>query len=194
MATLANEQGRRRLDDPDDYVRFEVEAALERGVRVIPVLVDGAKPLQQEQLPAQLRKLARLNALELSYGRYEHDANRLLETIKRVLATTSGTRTAHQASPAVTAEALAVPPDLRPDGNALHEAVQRGPKAIRTDPGRAFWLFADAERTAQSITDKSSKARALADIAQALAATDPDRAARLLPDAKRTAQSIADEH
>src|SRR5205814_9978642 len=45
-ATLADEQGRRRLDDPDDWVRFEIRAALERGVRVIPVLVDAVKPLR----------------------------------------------------------------------------------------------------------------------------------------------------
>ena len=77
-ATLADEEGRRRLDNPDDYVRFEVQTALERGVRVIPVLVDGARPLRQEQLPAELQKLARLNALELSYGRYEYDADRLV--------------------------------------------------------------------------------------------------------------------
>ena len=42
--TATDEEGHRRLDDPDDYVRSEVQAALERGVRVIPVLVDGAKP------------------------------------------------------------------------------------------------------------------------------------------------------
>ena len=84
-ATLADEQGRRRLDDPDDLVRFEVQAALERGVRVIPVLVDGAKPLRQAQLPAGLGKLARLNALELSYGRYEYDADRLFNVIQRML-------------------------------------------------------------------------------------------------------------
>jgi len=85
-ATLADEQGRRRLDDPDDWVRFEIQAALERGVRVIPVLVDGVRPLRQEQLPAGLRKLARLNVLDLSYGRYEYDASRLLDLIQEVLA------------------------------------------------------------------------------------------------------------
>jgi hypothetical protein len=41
--TITGEEGRRRLDNPGDYVRFEVQAALERGVRVIPVLVDGAR-------------------------------------------------------------------------------------------------------------------------------------------------------
>jgi hypothetical protein len=86
-ATVADEEGRRRLDDPDDYVRFEVQTALERGVRVIPVLVDDARPLRQQQLPAGLHKLVRLNALELSYGRYQYDSGRLLDLIQRVLAT-----------------------------------------------------------------------------------------------------------
>jgi hypothetical protein len=85
-ATLTDAEGHRRLDNPDDYVRFEVQAALERGVRVIPVLVDGANPLRQQQLPAELQKLARLNALELSYGRYEYDADRLVNIIQQVLA------------------------------------------------------------------------------------------------------------
>ena len=89
--TLTDEQGRRRLDDPDDYVRFEVQTGLERDVRVIPVLVDGARPPRQEQLPAELGKLAQLNALELSYNRYEHDAGRLLDLIQRVLAAASST-------------------------------------------------------------------------------------------------------
>jgi hypothetical protein len=55
-------------------------------VRVIPVLVDEARPLRHQQLPAELHKLARLNALELSYGRYQYDSDRLLELIQRVLA------------------------------------------------------------------------------------------------------------
>ena len=85
-ATVADEEGRRRLDDPDDYVRFEVQTALKRGVRVIPVLVDNARPLRQQQLPAELQKLARLNALELSYSRFQYDSDRLLDLIQRVLA------------------------------------------------------------------------------------------------------------
>jgi hypothetical protein len=47
-ATVTDEQGHRRIDKSGDYVRFEVQTALERGVRVIPVLVDGTKPLQQQ--------------------------------------------------------------------------------------------------------------------------------------------------
>jgi GTPase SAR1 family protein len=93
-ATLADEEGRRRLDDPDDYVRFEVQAALSRRVRVIPVLVDGAKPLRQQQLPAELHKLARLQAHTLSYARYKYDTDQLLDLIERLLATARGTSTA----------------------------------------------------------------------------------------------------
>jgi len=85
-ATLTDEEGRQRLDDPDDYVRFEIRTALERGVRVIPVLVDGATALRRQQLPSELHKLARLNAFELSYRRFEYDADQLLDLILRVLA------------------------------------------------------------------------------------------------------------
>ncbi len=64
-ATLTDKEDRRRLDNPDDYVRFEIQTALECGVRVIPVLVDGALMPEPEQLPAEMQKLARLQAQEL---------------------------------------------------------------------------------------------------------------------------------
>ena len=86
-ATLADEGGRRRLDDPDDFVRVELRTALERGVRVIPVLVDGAEPLRLEQLPAELALLVRLNALELGYVRFNDDMGRLLHQIQPLIAT-----------------------------------------------------------------------------------------------------------
>jgi hypothetical protein len=81
-----DEEGRRRLDDPEDYVRFEIRTALERCVRVIPVLVDGAKMPPRNRLPDDLGKLARLNALEMSYERYEYDQSRLVAVIRKVLA------------------------------------------------------------------------------------------------------------
>jgi WD40 repeat protein len=127
-ATVSDEQGRRRLDDPDDYVRFEVQTALERGVRVIPVLLDDARPLRQQQLPAELHKLARLNALELSYGRYQYDSGRLLELIQRVLAAAGdraeAERQAHTRRPGRAAKPPARPPDPRPT------AVSPGPQAL----------------------------------------------------------------
>jgi hypothetical protein len=120
-ATLTDEKGRPRLYNPDDWVRSEVQTALDRGVRVIPVLVDGARPLREELLPAELHKLARLNVLELSYGRYQYDADRLVELIQRVLAAAPGTGSAHQSPNAPAARDLAARHDVRPDGNALSE-------------------------------------------------------------------------
>ncbi len=87
--TVVDDEGRRRLDNPDDYVRYEIQTALEGGLRVIPVLVDGAKPLRRQYLPSELQGLTRLNALELSYGRFQYDADRLLGIIERVLSATS---------------------------------------------------------------------------------------------------------
>jgi TIR domain len=108
-ATLSDEQGHRRLDNPDDYVRFEVQTALEREVRVIPVLVDSATPLRPQQLPSELHKLARLNAFELSYARYQYDADRLVKLIQQVLAEASGTAPVNQSPPTAKAEVPAVP-------------------------------------------------------------------------------------
>ena len=83
---LLDEAGRHRLDDPDDYVRFEIRTALERCMRVIPVLIDGAEMPQHHQLPDDLGKLARLNAIQMSYDRYEYDESRLITVIQKVLA------------------------------------------------------------------------------------------------------------
>lgn len=85
-ATLDDGAGRRRLDDPGDYVRFEIRTALKRGMHVIPVLVEGAKPPRKQELPPDLRKLARLNALEMSCDhRYQYDADRLTCVVERAL-------------------------------------------------------------------------------------------------------------
>jgi hypothetical protein len=91
-ATIEDEEGHRRLDNPDDLVRFEIQLALERGVRVIPVLVDDARPPRQAQLPPELHRLAKLNALELSYSRYDYDASRLINLVQQVLAQAAGTQ------------------------------------------------------------------------------------------------------
>src|SRR5688572_19729476 len=64
--TIAAKDGRRRLDNPDDFVRVEIEAALTRNVRVIPILVGGATMPGAEELPPSLARLVRRNALELS--------------------------------------------------------------------------------------------------------------------------------
>ena len=69
--------GLRRLDDPQDYVRREVEAALGLEVPVIPVLVEGAPMPREKDLPASLAPLAIRNAYELSERRWSYDVDQL---------------------------------------------------------------------------------------------------------------------
>ena len=84
--TITGEDGRRRLDDPDDFVRLEIEAALTRNVRVIPVLVGSAQMPRPADLPASLAKLVRRQALELSPTRFAYDTGRLLKVLDSSLA------------------------------------------------------------------------------------------------------------
>ena len=84
--TITDEHGRRRLDDPDDFVRLEIEAALTRNVRVIPILVDGARMPRADELPDSLVSLRRRQALELSPSRFEYDTGRLLKVLDTTLA------------------------------------------------------------------------------------------------------------
>jgi hypothetical protein len=82
--TASDTKGRRRLDSPNDFVRLEIEAALERGVRVIPALVQGAEMPSSEDLPGSLAPLARRNALELSDTRWRFDVGRLVARLKEL--------------------------------------------------------------------------------------------------------------
>jgi hypothetical protein len=77
--------GRRRLDNPSDFVRLEIATALERDIRVIPVLVNGAAMPRPEDLPPDLAKLTRRNAIELSDARFSFDVDRLIQAIEAVL-------------------------------------------------------------------------------------------------------------
>jgi len=84
--TVTGQDGRRCLDNPDDFVRLEIEAALASDVRVIPILVKGARMPRADELPASLAKLARLQALELSPSWFESETTTLLRTLDGALA------------------------------------------------------------------------------------------------------------
>jgi len=74
--------GRRRLDDPEDFVRLEVASALQRDVRVIPVLVGGARMPESAELPAALAGLSRRNALVVSDLDWRAGMSRLLAVLE----------------------------------------------------------------------------------------------------------------
>ncbi|MDQ8023885.1 MAG: toll/interleukin-1 receptor domain-containing protein [Moraxellaceae bacterium] len=74
--------GRRRIDDPGDFVRMEIIAALGAPLRVIPVLLAGAKMPAEADLPDALKPLARRNAFVLSDAGWHDDFVRLLASLR----------------------------------------------------------------------------------------------------------------
>jgi HEAT repeat protein len=76
--------GHRRLDDPGDFVRMEIEAALERGKPVFPVLVEGARMPAASDLPPSVAPIASSNAIEITDRHFLTDTRRLLVAIRSV--------------------------------------------------------------------------------------------------------------
>jgi len=64
-----DEQGKRRIDNPSDYVRIEIESALKRNIPIIPVLVDEVEMPSADDLPPSIQSIVFRNATELRAGR-----------------------------------------------------------------------------------------------------------------------------
>lgn len=85
--------GRRRLDDPHDFIRLETVTALTRGIRVVPVLVGGALMPRAEELPDDLKPLARRQAIEISHKQWEATTDELIHALEGMLGTGAGCTT-----------------------------------------------------------------------------------------------------
>ena len=93
--TITDENGQRRLDNPGDYVRLEIETALTRKIRVIPILVDDAQMPRANELPATLAPLVRRNAVEINPITF--DTKRLITAVQKTLAEEQARRQAEGA-------------------------------------------------------------------------------------------------
>lgn len=79
-----DETGQRRLDNPDDFVRIEIEAALSRNIPVIPVLLGRATVPKPQELPPTLKNLSRRQAAEVRFGRdFRSHLERLVRDIEQ---------------------------------------------------------------------------------------------------------------
>jgi hypothetical protein len=121
--TSSDEEGGRRLDNPEDFVRIEIVTALKRGIRVIPVLVDGASMPRSRDLPDDLKSLARRNALEVSHNRFRTDSERLIEAVEGALAETAAKRRESEPSAEPPAPGAAVTPSPPANGTRTVEEV-----------------------------------------------------------------------
>jgi hypothetical protein len=80
-----DEYGRRRIDDPADPVRFEIETALRRGTRVLPVLLDGANMPNPDSLPVALVQLSFRNAINVRRGSLRSDVTRVVAELNAMM-------------------------------------------------------------------------------------------------------------
>lgn len=78
--------GQRRLDDPNDNVRLEIEAALQHGVKMLPILVKNATMPREEEMPEPLSQLARVNAVSVRYDPdFDTDMRKVISWISQLL-------------------------------------------------------------------------------------------------------------
>jgi TIR domain len=141
---ITDETGRRRLENSDDFVRLEIEAALQRKVRIIPILVGMARMPQAHELPANLGGLVRRQALELNPNRFEADTRRLVRVVERTFAEEEARRKAEarraaEESRLSTVQTMAAL--LRADGPAEVDAGEAALRRLVTD---------ESERVAQA--------------------------------------------
>jgi len=80
--TATTPRGTRRLLEADDYVHLELARALSRDIRVIPVLVGGARLPEAAELPDDLQALAQRQALELRNETWHHDVDGLVRSLR----------------------------------------------------------------------------------------------------------------
>lgn len=80
-----DDQGRRRIDDPDDFVRREILAALELGIQVVPIRLELPRRIPQEDLPAPLRPLAQLQGIEIRFRSTGPDIAKLARKLRQLV-------------------------------------------------------------------------------------------------------------
>ncbi len=78
----ADESGRRRIDDPEDFVRQEIETALAAGKPLFPVLVDGARMPTAAELPPSIAALVSANAITVTDTHLAADVAKLVKSIR----------------------------------------------------------------------------------------------------------------
>jgi TIR domain len=84
-STAKDETSQKRLENPDDWVRREIAMALERKLRVIPLLLPGAAIPSEEELPDDLAPLARRNVMQLHDATWREQVERLMNTLAKFL-------------------------------------------------------------------------------------------------------------
>lgn len=92
-------QGKRRIEQANDYVRIEIATALKRGIPVIPVLVEGGEIPPPESIPEDVRDLAYRQGIVVDSGvDFRVHAERLIRAIRGMLVTAVSGRNSSQSN------------------------------------------------------------------------------------------------
>jgi hypothetical protein len=85
--TVTDKEGNRRLDNPGDWVRFEIETALSKEIPLIPLRVKGASLPMESELPESIKELAYRNATEIKLNDpdFGKDMGWLVEGIQKII-------------------------------------------------------------------------------------------------------------
>ena len=128
--TLEDGHGKRRIERPDDYVALEISTALQRGIPVIPVLVDEAAMPRPEELPVHLQAITRRNAARLDHETFRTDIQRILTAVDRVIGPP-------RRSPINRAAANAAPRGKSPTAASTSRPESMTPPRPQPGPGRS---------------------------------------------------------
>jgi hypothetical protein len=79
---VRDERGNRRLDDPNDFLHVEIATALQRGIPVIPILLDGTSIPRTDQLPKELEELALRHGLDVRHASFHNDMDKLINGLR----------------------------------------------------------------------------------------------------------------
>jgi TIR domain-containing protein len=120
-----------RLNDPEDFVRQEIEAAFRQGTFVIPVLSHNAQFPSRDVLPESLRGLTRRNYRKISHERFHADVDQLIQEIKRTIKDLKRSRKEDPDSDA----RMAIVPLLGPAGSGKTSLLAALRQSIRVGTG-----------------------------------------------------------
>jgi tetratricopeptide (TPR) repeat protein len=193
-----DETGRRRLDNPDDFVVIEIAAALAGDIRVIPVLVDGAHLPKASELPDPIKPLVRRNAVEIRNAQFDRDAEVLIEKIREALNGGSAAPRPWLGKVVVGVAVVAVLL-LIGGGYILEQGVQRAElkgeerRAAEVEANRKVGE-AEQQRLAVAKADQERRARAVAEAEanRKVGEAEQQRLAAVKADQERQARAAAE--
>jgi membrane-associated protease RseP (regulator of RpoE activity) len=187
---VKDDSGRRRLDDPDDFVAIEIAAALTRDIRVIPVLVDGAPMPKASELPDSLKPLARRHAVDVRHAHFGHDADALVARMREALGDDAGGPRRWRVRSAIGATAVVA---LLLIGSGGYAFIQHMLTTIeQTAQQREAELKVEWERQTRAVTEAREKRKADEAERQRLADVKAEQE-RLAGEAAAEAKRKADE-